>query len=227
MNEIGSQILAGTGTLYEIQELCYGGLPMFLDGNSTFNGEYPLSGNTKRPATIRVIFTGSIDTVVVTPEFNQAMAQIRAGGVNSIISYRFETSTLDGRLYGSALRTTSLDGAWSLDGSTILSGNNTRILPYEIAFGTGGTNLGEPRIPQPGDTGLGNEVFRKLVEIQTDPDGSRFFKTTVKQTELIGYGIDEIGLFDEDGGLLFLKTFPSKPKDNLILYEFVIKEEFV
>lgn len=55
MNEIGSQILAGIGTLYEIKELCYGGIPMLLDATYTLNGEYPLSGNTKRPATIEVI----------------------------------------------------------------------------------------------------------------------------------------------------------------------------
>lgn len=150
MNEIGSQILAGTGTLYEIQELCYGGAPMLLDGNLTFNGEYPLSGSTKRPATIRVIFKGSIDTVVVAPEFNQAIAQIRAGGVNSIISYRFETSTLDGRLYGSALRASYLDGTWPLNGFTVFCEGNVKVLPYEIAFGIGGRNQGKPRIPQPG-----------------------------------------------------------------------------
>lgn len=227
MNEIGSQILAGTGTLYEIRELCYGGVPMLLDGSLTLNGEYPLSGNTKRPATIEVIFTGSIDSVIVAPEFNQAISQIRAGGVRSIISYRFETSTLSGRLYGSALRSSLLDGTWPLNGFTLLTGADIKILPYEIAFGIGGNSFDEPRIPQPEDTGLQIEVFRKLVEIQNNPDGTRTFKATVKQAELIGYDIDEIGLFDEDGGLLFLKTFSAKPKDNLIIYEFVIHEEFL
>ncbi|MBM9501589.1 phage tail protein [Leptospira sp. 201903071] len=225
MNEIGSQILAGTGTLYEIQELCYGGVPMLLDGTLMLNGDYPLSGNTKRPATIRVIFKGDVDTLIVAPEFNLAISQIRAGGVRSIISYRFETSTLDGRLYGSALRNVDMDGTWNWNGSTLLSGDKVKILPYEIAFGA--TNLEEPRAPQPGDTALQNEVFRKLVEIQNNPDGSRIFKSTIKQAELVGYDIDEIGLFDEEGNLLFLKTFPAKSKDNLILYEFIIREEFL
>lgn len=227
MNEIGSQILAGTGTLYEIQELCYSGIPMFLDGSLTLNGEYLLSGSSKRPATIRVIFSGSIDSVVVSPEFNKAIAQIRAGGVRSIINYRFKTSTLSGRLYGFALRSSILDGTWSLNGFTILSGSNVGIQPYEIAFGIGGLESGILRPPQDTDTGLQNEVFRKLVEIQNNPEGTRSFKATIKQSELIGQSINEIGLFDEDGGLLFVKTFPSKPKDNLIVYDFIIKEEFL
>ncbi|EQA70369.1 hypothetical protein [Leptospira noguchii] len=226
MNEIGSQILAGTGTLYEIQELCYSGAPMFLDGSLTLNGEYPLSGSSKRPATIRVIFSGSIDTVVVSPEFNKAIAQIRAGGVRSIINYRFETSTLSGKLYGFALRSSMFDGTWPLNGFTILSGDKVGIQPYEIAFGTGGLISGIPRPPQDSDTGLQNEVFRKLAEIQNNPDGTRSFKTTIKQSELIGQSINELALFEEDGNLLFLKTFPSKPKDNLIVYDFVINEEF-
>ncbi|PJZ57889.1 phage tail protein [Leptospira barantonii] len=226
MNEIGSQILAGTGTLYEIQELCYGGEPLLLDGLITFNGEYPLSGNTKRPATIRVIFTGSVDTVVVTPEFNKAISQIRAGGVNSIINYRFETSTLSGRLYNSALRTSALDVTWAMNGVTILSIPNAKILPDQIAFGIGGLSSGTPRIPQAGDTGLQNEVLRKSITIQNNPDGSRIFKASIKQAEAIGAGINELGLFDRDGNLLFLKTFPSKPKDNLIVYDFAIHEEF-
>ncbi|MBM9576963.1 phage tail protein [Leptospira sp. 201903070] len=225
MNEIGTQILAGTGTLYEIRELCYGGVPMLLDGNLTLNGDYPLSGSTKRPATIRVIFNGHVDSLIVAPEFNLAISQIRAGGVRSIISYRFEISTLDGRLYGSALRPLVMDGTWDWNGSTLLSGENVKILPYEIAFGSSG--LGELRTPQPEDTGLQNEVFRKLVEIQINLDGSRIFKTTIRQSELVGYDVDEIGLFDEEGNLLFLKSFPAKSKDNLILYEFVIREEFL
>ncbi|AOP33416.1 phage tail protein [Leptospira tipperaryensis] len=227
MNEIGSQILAGTGTLYEIQELCYGGVPELLDGSLTLNGEFPLSGNTKRPATIRVIFSGSTDTVVVTPEFNKAIAQIRAGGVNAIINYRFETSTLFGRLYGSAIRTSFLDGTWVFNGFTLFEDSNIRILPYEIAFGIGGLVSGEPRVPLPSDTGLQNEILRKLVEIQDNPDGTRNFKVTIKQSEAIGASINELGLFDNDGNLMFLKTFPSKPKDNLIVYDFVIKEEFL
>ncbi|RHX87313.1 phage tail protein [Leptospira stimsonii] len=227
MNEIGSQILSGTGTLYEIQELCYGGVPEFLDGALTLNGEFPLSGNTKRPATIRVVFSGSVDSVVVAPEFNQAISQIRAGGVNAIISYRFETSTLSGLLYGASLRSNVLDGSWTLSNSTLLSDSNVRIFPYEIAFGIGGLNAGIPRVPQPSDTGLQNEVLRKLVEIRTNPDGTRNFQVTIKQVEAIGASINELALFDENGDLLFLKTFPSKPKDNLIVYDFVIKEEFL
>ncbi|TGM61693.1 phage tail protein [Leptospira adleri] len=226
MNEIGSQILAGTGTLYEIQELCYGGVPQYLDGSLTLNGEFPLSGNTKRPATIRVIFSGSVDSVVVAPEFNKAIAQIRAAGVKAVISYRFETSTQSGRLYGAALRTPFLDGGWALDASTLLSDSNIRIQPYEVAFGIGGVNEGEPRVPQAEDTGLQNEVLRKAVEIRTQPDGTRIFETTLKQSEAIGASINELGLFDENGSLLFLKTFPSKAKDNLILYNFVVQEDF-
>lgn len=226
MNEIGSQILAGTGTLYEIQELCYGGVPQYLDGSLTLNGEFPLSGNTKRPATIRVVFSGSVDSVVVAPEFNKAIAQIRAGGVKAIIGYRFETSTLSGRLYGSALRTSFLDGTWALDASTILSDSNIRIQPYEIAFGIGGVSAGEPRVPQVNDSGLQNEILRKPVEIRTQLDGTRIFQATLKQPEAIGASINELGLFDENGNLLFIKTFPSKAKDNLILYDFVIQEDF-
>ncbi|PJZ31685.1 phage tail protein [Leptospira kmetyi] len=227
MNEIGSQILAGTGTLYEIKELCYGGEPMLLDAMLTLNGEYPLSGSTKRPATIEVIFSGSVDSVVVAPEFNKAMAQIRAGGVKAIIRYRFEMSTLGGRLYNSARRSSAFDQTWTMNGVTMLSIPNVKILPSQIAFGIGGLSAGTPRIPQPDDIGLQNEVLRKSIEIQNNSDGSRVFKTSIKQAEAIGAGINELGLFDRDGNLVFLKTFPSKPKDNLIVYDFAIHEEFV
>ncbi|MCG6167331.1 phage tail protein [Leptospira sp. FAT2] len=226
MNEIGSQILAGMGTLYEIKELCYGGEPMLLDALLTLNGEYPLSGSTKRPATIEVVFSGLVDSVVVAPEFNKAMAQIRAGGVKAIIRYRFEMSTLAGRLYGVSLRTPLLDGSWSMNGFTLLSGEKVRIRPYEIAFGTGGLTNGVPRAPQIGDLGLQNEAYRKLIDIRYDSEGNRFFQSTLKQGEAIGCNINEIGLFDEDGNLLYLKTFPSKEKDHLIVYDFIIKEEF-
>ncbi|MDV6235833.1 phage tail protein [Leptospira ellisii] len=227
MNEIGSQILAGTGTLYEIKELCYGGEPMLLDATLTLNGEFPLSGNTKRPATIEVIFTGSVDELIVIPEFGRAITQIRSGGVRSIIRYRFEMSTSDGRLYGTALRASALDGSWSMNGFTFMSGSQVSIRPYEIAFGTGGLSGGIPRVPQNEDTGLQNEVFRKQVEIGSDLSGGRNFKSTVKQGEMIGQEINEVGLFDEDGDLVYLKTFPSKSKDHLIVYDFVIRENFI
>lgn len=95
---------------------------MLLDATYTLNGEYPLSGNTKRPATIEVIFTGLVDELPVVPEFNQAIAQICPGGVKAIIRYRFEISTLGGRLYGESIRAPYLDGSWSLNGFTLLSG---------------------------------------------------------------------------------------------------------
>ncbi|MCE9500935.1 MAG: phage tail protein, partial [Leptospira sp.] len=97
----------------------------------------------------------------------------------------------------------------------------------EIAFGDGGLISGEPREPEESDTGLQNEILRKLVIIQENPDGSREFIGILKQAELVGNEINEIALFNEDGDLLFIRTFPTKQKDNLIIYDFVIKEEFL
>lgn len=227
MNEICSKILVGTGTLYRIDELCYSGDTLYLDGSWTLNGEVPLSGTTKRPKTIKIVFSGNVNDVAVVPEFNIAVNQVKAGGTQAIISYRFEMTTLDGLLYSQSQRVPLLDGSWNFDGATLLSGDPVRMRPYEIAIGSGGIVMGSPRTPLLTDTGLQTEILRKLVETETLPDGSQIFKIQVKQGEIIGQQVNEIALFDEFGFIMYQNTFFSKQKDNLIIYDFVIQEIFI
>lgn len=224
MNEIGSQILAGTGTLYEIKELCYDNTPRYLDGTWTLNGDVALSGSYKQPATIQVVFSGDVNSVIVAPEFNKAIDQIRGGGIQAIISYRFEILFANMPEYN--IPNGILDGSWILDGTIILSGTSIKLIPGFIAIGDGAfLSGGAIRSPQPGDTGLQNEVLRKSCEVvQTGPN-SREFRMKVKQGEAIGSQINEIGLFGFSGQLLALYSFPAKAKDSIITYEFVIKEE--
>lgn len=226
MNEVCSKILMESGTLYKIEELCYLGDTLFLDGSFTLNGELPFSGTTKRPKTIKIIFSGNVNDVEVVPEFNIAVNQVKAGGTQAIISYRFEMTTFDGLLYSQPLRVPILDGSWNLDGATMLSGDPVRMRPYEIAIGSGGIVLGEPRTPLPTDTGLQTEILRKLVETETLPDGSQIFKIQVKQGEIVGQDVNEIALFDEFGDIMYNNAFEAKHKDNLIIYEFIIAEIF-
>lgn len=222
LNEIGNRIVAGSGNLFEIKELCYLSGTRYLDGSFLFNGELPLSGSLKQPATIEIVLNGRINDLKVVSEFNQAIADIKAGGVEAIISYRFEIYLSEMLKFN--IRNPDLDGSWSLDGSSLLSGERVEIVPFEIAIGTGAEPGGILREPAFEDTGLQSEVLRKLCVIRRTSEGLQEFSMKIKPGEAIGNSINEIGIFRESGELLALFSFPGKPKDGYINYEFVIRE---
>ncbi|TGL06507.1 phage tail protein [Leptospira bouyouniensis] len=222
LNEIGNRIVAGSGNLFEIRELCYLEGTRFLDGSILLNGEVPLSGSLKQPATIEIVLNGRINDLKVISEFNQAIADIRAGGVEAIISYRFEIYLSEMLKFN--FRNIEFDGSWPLDGSSLFSGDRVEIIPFEIAVGTGAEPGGNLREPEFEDTGLQTEVLRKLCAIRRTSEGLQEFSMKIKTGEAIGDSINEIGIFRESGEPFALFSFPGKPKDGYINYEFVIRE---
>ncbi len=222
LNEIGNRIVAGQGNLFEIRELCYQSGTRFLDGTWLLNGDIPLSGSLKQPATIEIILNGRVESLKVISEFNQAMSEVRAGGVEAIISYRFEIYLSEMLHFN--FRNTDLDGSWNLDGSTLLSGDVLELIPFEIAVGTGAEPGGNLRAPEFEDTGLQTEVLRKLCSIRRTSEGLQEFSMKIKPGEVIGDSINEIGIFRESGEPFALFSFSGKPKDRYINYEFVIRE---
>ena len=224
LNEIGNRIVASQGNLFEIRELCYLKGTRYLDGTYLLNGDIPLSGSLKQPATIEIVLNGRVNNLRVFTEFNKAMDEVRVGGVEAIISYRFEIYLSEMLKFN--FRNTDFDGSWNLDGSTLLSGDNLELIPFEIAVGTGAEPGGILREPEFEDSGLQNEVLRKLCSIRRTAEGLQEFSLKIKPGEVIGDSINEIGIFRESGDPFALFSFPGKPKDRYINYEFVIKEGY-
>lgn len=97
-----------------------------------------------------------------------------------------------------------------------------------IAFGDGSVlEDGSVLAPAEGQTELRHELYRK------DVDGYSFvgetacrYECTLSGTELAGEDINEIGLFDEDGDIVCIKSFKNKGKDEGLEMTFQIEDEF-
>ncbi|MBR1742167.1 MAG: phage tail protein [Lachnospiraceae bacterium] len=97
-----------------------------------------------------------------------------------------------------------------------------------VAFGDGGVNeAGEVIEPQTGQTALNHELMRKAAS------GYEFIGTTTCRysvtllgDELAGEYISEIGLYDEDGDLVCIKTFTKKGKEADIEQTYNIDDIF-
>lgn len=97
-----------------------------------------------------------------------------------------------------------------------------------MAFGDGSVlEDGSVLAPVEGQTELRHELYRK------DVDGYSFvgdtvcrYECTLSGTELAGEDINEIGLFDEDGDIVCIKSFKNKGKDEDLEMTFQIDDEF-
>ena len=92
-----------------------------------------------------------------------------------------------------------------------------------IALGDGG------ELQAPSDTaeGLFNEVIRKEITQVTFPSpATAAYTIKLSVTECAGVIFDEIGLFDEDGTLIAIKTFGGKQKDSDMEMSFEIDDVF-
>ena len=97
-----------------------------------------------------------------------------------------------------------------------------------MAFGNGGvTSEGEIIPPVDGQSTLTNELYRKPI------DGYSFledticrYECTLLEAELAGEEISEIGLYDEDGDILCIKTFKRKGKDDDVKQIYVLDDIF-
>lgn len=83
-----------------------------------------------------------------------------------------------------------------------------------FAFGTG-LESGKDYQPTSDMTGLRNEVYRKETDGRTKV-GENTYRYTggLDELEMNGRSISEIGLYDTDGMLLCIKTFPPKKKNK-------------
>lgn len=92
------------------------------------------------------------------------------------------------------------------------------ILPKVVgmAFGNGGVDAdGSVIPPTESQSELSNEIFRKEIDGYSFPEDTTCrYECTLAESELAGEEISEIGLYDEDGDILCIKTFMRKGKDD-------------
>lgn len=97
-----------------------------------------------------------------------------------------------------------------------------------MAFGSGGVDEdGEIIAPKEGQEKLANELYRKAIDGYSFPgDTTCRYECTLTEQELAGEEISEIGLYDEDGDILAIKTFKRKGKDSDIMQTYVLDDIF-
>lgn len=106
----------------------------------------------------------------------------------------------------------------------------TDILPKIVgmAFGNGAKEGDGYRVPLPTDISLQNELLRQGIDNATlQEDGiSVLYTCTLAKETLGGETINEIGLYDEDGDLVAIKSFSDKGKDNDMEMIFHVLDKF-
>lgn len=96
-----------------------------------------------------------------------------------------------------------------------------------MAFGTGGVQGGQVVPPSENQTALRGEVFRKAVDGYTFPSETTCrYECRLAETELAGVYISEIGLYDEEGDIVCIKTFTQKGKDSDLEMSFTLDDVF-
>lgn len=97
-----------------------------------------------------------------------------------------------------------------------------------MAFGDGGVDAeGKPIAPVEGQTGLTHEIYRKPVNGYSFPISTTCrYECTLTEQELAGKYINEIGLYDEDGDIVGIKTFTSKGKDDDVEQVYTLDDIF-
>lgn len=97
-----------------------------------------------------------------------------------------------------------------------------------MAFGNGGvTSEGEIVPPADGQSTLTNELYRKPIDGYSFPEDTVCrYECTLLEAELAGEEISEIGLYDEDGDILCIKSFKRKGKDDDVEQTYVLDDIF-
>ncbi len=97
-----------------------------------------------------------------------------------------------------------------------------------MAFGNGGVNSsGKVIAPSYNQTALTNELYRKAISSHSFPVNTTCrYVCTLTESELAGQSISEIGLVDEEGDVLCIKTFLAKGKDSDIEQTYTIDDIF-
>ena len=97
-----------------------------------------------------------------------------------------------------------------------------------MAFGDGGVDASGTVIPPTeSQSELTNEIFRKEIDGYSFPiDTTCRYECTLTESELVGEEISEIGLYDEDGDMICIKTFKRKGKDNDVEQTYILDDVF-
>ncbi len=97
-----------------------------------------------------------------------------------------------------------------------------------MAFGNGGIDSsGNIKPPTDDQTALYNEIYRQAVDgYSVSSDTSVRYTCTLSEETLAGYSISEIGLYDEDGDLICIRTMSAKGKDGGMEMTFTVDDEF-
>ncbi|MDE7354591.1 MAG: phage tail protein [Acetatifactor sp.] len=97
-----------------------------------------------------------------------------------------------------------------------------------MAFGNGGVDPSGQVIP-PTETqaGLANEIYRKEIEGYSFPEDTTCrYVCTLSEAECAGAEISEIGLYDEEGDVVCVKTFMRKGKDDDVEQTYILDDIF-
>ncbi len=99
-----------------------------------------------------------------------------------------------------------------------------------MAFGNGGVDAeGNIISPKDNQDALANELYRKPIDGYSFPEDNVCicrYECTLLEQELAGEEISEIGLYDEDGDILCIKTFRRKGKDDDVEQTYVLDDIF-
>lgn len=97
-----------------------------------------------------------------------------------------------------------------------------------MAFGDGGCDAsGEVLAPTESQSTLRNETLRKEIDGYTFLSQTTCrYECTLAESELAGGYISEIGLYDEDGDIVCIKSFRKKGKDDDLEMTFTIDDVF-
>jgi len=99
-----------------------------------------------------------------------------------------------------------------------------------MAFGDGGVDAnGNVIPPAESQSGLTNEIFRKKIDKYSFPDEGEAvcrYECTLAENELAGEEISEMGLYDEDGDIVCIKTFMRKGKDSDVEQTYTVDDIF-
>lgn len=97
-----------------------------------------------------------------------------------------------------------------------------------MAFGNGGVDA-EGVVISPTETqgDLNNEIFRKEIDGYSFPEDTTCrYECTLLVSELAGEEISEIGLYDEEGDIVCIKTFMRKGKDDDVEQTYTLDDIF-
>lgn len=97
-----------------------------------------------------------------------------------------------------------------------------------MVFGDGGSDDSGNAIPPTDDqVGLTHELYRKVIDrYSLIADTTCRYECTLTERELAGEYISEIGLYDQEGDVLCVKTFKKKGKDDDLEMTYTLDDVF-